>query len=245
MSLGGEQFGGRASLTRQISDDIRARILAKEWAPGEKINSEAELAEKYKVSRVTVRTALKTLEYQGLLDIRHGSGTYVNDFGRAIPTGLHELRSMSETIREMGYSPSMEFKVSEIRNASEKEMEKLQLDLPEQVLYLERAVLADGKPVAFSYDTISISSLSEAVVEQMKSGSVFASLDTINSRPIRALAELNAVISKEIGWGPDRPKNDLFLLLEQVHYSGEGDPMMYSKTYFIEGRFQFLILRTR
>ena len=216
-----EQFGGRASLTRRISD-IRRRILVKEWAPGEKIHSESELSTNYKVSRVTVRTALKTLEYQGLVDIRHGSGTYVNDFGRAIPTGLNELRSMSETISELGYEPGMEYKIADVRPATDLEREKLQLDAPELVLYLERAVL-----------------------EEMKRGSVFASLDTINSRPIRALAEVDAVIDKNIGWGSQRPNDDLFLLLQQVHYAGDGEPLMYSRTYFMKGRFQFLILRTR
>ena len=245
MNTPGEQFGGRASLTRRISDDIRRRILAKEWAPGEKIHSESELSTTYKVSRVTVRTALKTLEYQGLVDIRHGSGTYVNDFGRAIPTGLNELRSMSETISELGYEPGMEYKIADVRPATDLEREKLQLDTPDSVLYLERAVLADGKAVAFSYDTINISSLPSDVVEEMKKGSVFASLDTINSRPIRALAEVDAVIDKNVGWGSQRPADDLFLLLQQVHYAGDGEPLMYSRTYFMKGRFQFLILRTR
>lgn len=245
MSTSNEQFGGRTSLTRRISDDIRRRILAKEWAPGEKINSESELSATYKVSRVTVRTALKTLEYQGLVDIRHGSGTYVNNFGRSIPTGLNELRSMSETISELGYEPGMEYKSSNIRPATTLEIEKLQLDAADPVLYLERAVLADGHAVAYSYDTINISSLPGEVVEEMKLGSVFASLDTINSRPIRALAEVDAVIDEEIGWGNQRPENNLFLLLQQVHYAGDGEPLMYSRTYFMQGRFQFLILRTR
>ena len=245
MSTSNEQFGGRTSLTRRISDDIRRRILAKEWAPGEKINSESELSATYKVSRVTVRTALKTLEYQGLVDIRHGSGTYVNNFGRSIPTGLNELRSMSETISELGYEPGMEYKSSNIRPATTLEIEKLQLDAADPVLYLERAVLADGHAVAYSYDTINISSLPGEVVEEMKLGSVFASLDTINSRPIRALAEVDAVIDEEIGWGSQRPENNLFLLLQQVHYAGDGEPLMYSRTYFMQGRFQFLILRTR
>jgi GntR family transcriptional regulator len=34
-------------------------------------------------------------------------------------------------------------------------------------------------------------------------------------------------------------------LLDQVHYDRSGDPVAYSKTYFVEGRFQFVILRTR
>jgi GntR family transcriptional regulator len=139
----------------------------------------------------------------------------------------------------------MEYKVATIRPATETEIDKLGLDSADPILYLERAVLADGKAVAFSYDTINISSLPEEVVEEMKRGSVFASLDTINSRPIRALAEVDAVIDKEIGWGDERPANNLFLLLQQVHYAGDGEPIMYSKTYFMEGRFQFLILRTR
>jgi len=240
-----EQFGAKASLTRRISDDIRRRILNKEWHPGDKIHSESELASTYKVSRVTVRTALKTLEYQGLVDIRHGSGTYVNDFGRAIPTGLNELRSMSETISELGYSPGMEYKTAIIRPANKQEMEKLQLDNADSVLYLERAVLADNKAVAYSYDTINIASVPPEVVEEMKTGSVFSSLDSINQRPLRALAEVHAVIDKNIGWGDQRPTNDLFLLLQQIHYAGDGEPIMYSRTYFMEGRFQFLILRTR
>ena len=62
---------------------------------------------------------------------------------------------------------------------------------------------------------------------------------------IRDSAEVDAVIDKQIGWGEERPTNDLFLLLQQIHYAGDGEPMMYSKTYFMEGRFQFLILRTR
>lgn len=245
MSSSPEQFGARASLTRRISDDIRRRILNKEWHPGEKIHSESELASTYKVSRVTVRTALKTLEYQGLVDIRHGSGTYVNDFGRAIPTGLNELRSMSETISELGYSPGMEYKTAVTRPANKQEIEKLQLDNADSVLYLERAVLADNKAVAYSYDTINIASVPPEVVEEMKTGSVFSSLDSINQRPLRALAEVHAVIDKNIGWGDQRPTNDLFLLLQQIHYAGDGEPIMYSRTYFMEGRFQFLILRTR
>jgi GntR family transcriptional regulator len=83
------------------------------------------------------------------------------------------------------------------------------------------------------------------VVEEMKIGSVFSSLDSINQRPLRALAEVHAVIDKNIGWGDQRPTNDLFLLLQQIHYAGDGEPIMYSRTYFMEGRFQFLILRTR
>jgi GntR family transcriptional regulator len=245
MSTSVEQFGARISLTRRISDDIRRRILDKEWQPGEKIHSESELATTYKVSRVTVRTALKSLEYQGLVNIRHGSGTYVNNFGRSIPTGLNELRSMSETISELGYTPGMEYRESVIRPATAQEMEKLQLDTPESVLYLERAVLADKTAVAFSYDTINIGSIPPEVVEEMKTGSVFASLDSIGSRPLRALAEVHAIVDSQIGWGDKRPANNLFLLLQQIHYAGDGEPIMFSRSYFMEGRFQFLILRTR
>jgi GntR family transcriptional regulator len=233
------------SLGRQVAKHLRSRIMQGEFSPGARLPSETEIALDYGVSRVTVRTAIKLLESQGLVDVRHGSGTFVSDFGTEIKAGIQELRSITETIREMGFEPSMERHKGESRAASEHESARLDLMPGEQVLDLQRAVFADGEVVAYSYDVIPIKTLDAQMLERMGQGSVFKVFETIGITPARAIAELHAVSSQEIAWGPQKPEQGLFLLLDQVHFDKDGKPFMYSKSYFVEGRFQFVILRTR
>ena len=237
-------LGGQGTLTQRLRDVVRARILAGEWQPGEKIPSETELAEQYQVSRVTVRTALKSLESQGLIDIRHGSGAYVSNFGNSIRAGLQELRSITETIRELGFEPSMQFKSLQQREANSEQAAHLGIEEGAPVLAIERAILADGEIVAYSYDAVTIEGLPSSVVQAIGKGSVFAALAKFGVYPARAFAEIHAINSTEIGWGSKRPSSALYLLLDQVHFDRDGNPLMHSKTYFVEGRFQFVILRT-
>ena len=233
------------SLSRQVARHLRSRIMQGEVSPGARLPSETEIAVDYGVSRVTVRTAITLLESQGLVDVRHGSGTFVSDFGTEIKAGIQELRSITETIREMGFTPSMERHKGETRAASEHESKRLDLMPGEQVLDLQRAVYADGEVVAYSYDVMPIKTLDAQMLERMGQGSVFEVFETIGITPARAMAELHAVSSQEIAWGPQKPEQGLFLLLDQVHFDRDGKPFMYSKSYFVEGRFQFVILRTR
>lgn len=236
--------GGQGSLSHQLRDQLRARILAHEWGAGKKIPSEFDLAAQYQLSRVTVRTALKALEAQGLIDIRHGSGAYVANFGFSIRAGLQELRSITETIREMGFEPGMTHRVVKRRGANADEARRLQIAEGESVLYMERAILADDEVVAYSYDAVAVRDLPETSIGEMGKGSVFGAFAKLGIFPVRALAEIHAISSTEVGWGRGRPKSGLYLLLKQLHFLRDGVPVMASDTYFVEGRFQFIIHRT-
>lgn len=237
-----KETGG--SLGDQVRDHLRGRILAQEWSAGAKIPGEFELASQYDVARVTIRTALRSLETQGLIDIRHGSGAYIADFGGKVRAGLQELRSISQTIREMGHVAGMVTRLSEIRKPTTTEAKELQISSKDDVLHIERSITADGEVVAFSYDTFNIAGLSDSVIEKLSTGSVFSALDSIRKHPVRARAEIHAISSHDIGWGKDRPKSGLYLLLRQVHYLRDGKPIFTGDTYFVEGKFQFIIHRT-
>jgi GntR family transcriptional regulator, transcriptional repressor for pyruvate dehydrogenase complex len=50
------------------------------WKIGEKLPSENELCTSFGVSRVTVRAAIQQLEILGLVETKHGDGTFVKDF---------------------------------------------------------------------------------------------------------------------------------------------------------------------
>ncbi len=64
-------------LYNQIQEYIAELILSGKLAPDSKIQSEREFSEDLGVSRMTVRRALTELVNEGLLERRHGSGTYV------------------------------------------------------------------------------------------------------------------------------------------------------------------------
>jgi len=64
-------------LYSQIQEYIAELILSGKLAPETKIQSEREFSEDLGVSRMTVRRALTELVNEGLLERKHGSGTYV------------------------------------------------------------------------------------------------------------------------------------------------------------------------
>lgn len=64
-------------LYRQIADQIRALIGTGEFAAGARLPPERDLAKQLGVSRPSVREALIALEVEGLVEVRIGSGIYV------------------------------------------------------------------------------------------------------------------------------------------------------------------------
>ncbi|MEE1754301.1 FadR/GntR family transcriptional regulator [Streptomyces sp. SP18CS02] len=68
---------GRTSLVDTVVDQLRAQLTDGEWAVGDRVPTEHELAEQLGVGRNTVREAVRVLVHAGLLESRQGDGTYV------------------------------------------------------------------------------------------------------------------------------------------------------------------------
>lgn len=77
-------------LYRQVAEQIRVLIETGELKPGAKLPPERELSERFGVSRPTVREALIVLEVEGYLQIRMGSGVYINRKPEAQPVPLED-----------------------------------------------------------------------------------------------------------------------------------------------------------
>lgn len=126
-----------------------ASHIKKDYQPNQKLPSERELVEMFKVSRSTVRLALNELEEKGLIYRLHGKGTFVAPIFIKQPN----LGSM------YSFSSQMECEGKEIstKNISlklcrpEKEI-ALQLNLApnDQAYELIRLRLADGEPLVYN-----------------------------------------------------------------------------------------------
>ena len=65
------------ALSVSIADRITERIVQQKYRPGAKLPNEIELSEELRVSRTTLREALRILSTRGLVEVRRGIGTYV------------------------------------------------------------------------------------------------------------------------------------------------------------------------
>jgi GntR family transcriptional regulator, transcriptional repressor for pyruvate dehydrogenase complex len=64
----------------QVVNQIRDMILNGVFHPGDKLPSEQELEKQFNVSRSSIREALRVLEYDGFVEVRRGSGTFIADY---------------------------------------------------------------------------------------------------------------------------------------------------------------------
>ncbi|MGF7143074.1 GntR family transcriptional regulator of arabinose operon [Anaerotaenia torta] len=72
-------MGSSDLLYKKITDYIKARIDSGELKVGDRLPTEKELAEQFKVSRITSKRALEDLKNEGLISRIRGSGSYVAD----------------------------------------------------------------------------------------------------------------------------------------------------------------------
>jgi DNA-binding FadR family transcriptional regulator len=83
-----------------VEASLEELILAGEYQPGESLPSEHDMAAQLNVSRTVVRAAIRSLATKGLLEIRHGVGTFVTTDGR---DRLAEALALS--LRRGDYTP--------------------------------------------------------------------------------------------------------------------------------------------
>lgn len=100
-------------LVPQLEVLLAQRIRTGQWAVGERIPSETELASEIGVGRSSVREAVRVLVRDGLLDIRRGVGTFVSETPAGDP-GFEQLLRRSRILE-----------VLEVRRALETEAARL------------------------------------------------------------------------------------------------------------------------
>lgn len=71
----------RVKLVDEIIETLRQEIVTRLLPDGERLPSEKDLSDRFAVSQPTVREAIRALETMGLVEVRHGSGSFVSSRG--------------------------------------------------------------------------------------------------------------------------------------------------------------------
>lgn len=120
----------RIKLCEDVSNRIIERIRTRQWTEGIRLPSEVMLAELFDVSRSTVRAAVKSLQFAGVLRSRSGSGTYVAE-SAALVLETRELASVMAdpqnlfSLVQTRYILEPQLAALAARNATKEEVETL------------------------------------------------------------------------------------------------------------------------
>jgi DNA-binding GntR family transcriptional regulator len=101
--------------SERIYKTIRDRICLLEYQPGERLGEE-ELAREFNVSRTPIRRVLSRLEGEGLLESRHGVGTFVTDVDIDALAQVYQLRmELAELLGKLDPIPRGEDDLARVR----------------------------------------------------------------------------------------------------------------------------------
>jgi GntR family transcriptional regulator len=130
----------------QLREIIRNEIVANRWNGGDRLPSESELCDIFRVSRTTVREALDALVGEGLLTREKGLGTFVTE-PKFMETWAGSTVGFSDSITKQGYS--IETKVLELTRvpAQHHVRQELQLRDNDHVFLLRRLRFILNQPI--------------------------------------------------------------------------------------------------
>jgi DNA-binding GntR family transcriptional regulator len=133
----------------QVSRQIEAAIQAGQLAPGDRLENEISLADRWGLSRPTMRRAIQELVDKGLLVRRRGIGTQVVHGPVKRPM---DLTSLFDDLTRSDQKPATQVLDRELVPAPAAVAERLGVAAGTQVLHLRRVRSARGEPLAVMHN---------------------------------------------------------------------------------------------
>ncbi|MFI7434972.1 GntR family transcriptional regulator [Micromonospora haikouensis] len=235
-----------APLHAQVSEQIRARILAGEWPPHYRLRSEPELAADLGISRGTLRRALSTLIRDGLLVQVRGRGTFVTSTAIE-PSIAQKLTTLSEDFARQGVSYTTQVVTQRVMAAPPPLATLLDLNPGQPVLRLERLRCAASGPVAWLVNYVRADLAPGLERADLADRSLFGLLEndyglkiTTGRRTFTATAATGR-IAEALGV----PEHFPLLYLEQITYLDDGRAIEYSDVWIHSERMRVTSLLSR
>ena len=216
-------------LYKQVKDRLLELLSDGTVPPMGKLASERELVERYGVSRITIRQAMRELVTEGHLRSHPGKGFYSTGRSTAQAFELELLRSFTATALRHGLAPGARLISGEMVPADEKLAVSLQVRVGERLVALRRLRLLDDQPVAIAEDWIDARKVPGLLALDWQKGnrSLYDELrgrynlnpeggETILSSRLATAEEARLL-------GLKRPA--AVLTVEQIAYGGDGAPI--------------------
>jgi GntR family transcriptional regulator len=236
---------GATPLHTQITEALRLQIQRNELKPGENFPSERELAERYAVSRMTVRQALRHLRQENLIYHERGVGTFVSD--RKLDVHTRNLSGFSEEMISLGLVPSSRVLRLKRESADEQIVKDLNLETSEDVFHLERLRLADGEPMAFESTFLPSALCPELDKIDLTKNSLYQILeDNYNVQMHHAAESLEAAAAdaftaKQLGIKKGAP----VLVVHRVVFTESNQPIESAHTTYRADRYRATFVLTK
>lgn len=227
-----------------IISDIRKKIQDGTYVVNEKLPTEAELGQRYGVSRITIKKAIDQLVLEGLVIKRRGAGTFVKGISEQEGKFQLQMNGLFSTIDKSKIrSEVLRF---EVVPAGEMVAEKLKID-PEDFVYYCVRFRDDGehwKVIDYVYMPIDL-------IQGLKKDVLYRSLynyieNTLGLRIQSAHRVIRAVRPNEDDKTYLGVKDgDPILSIEQVGYLDSGIPFEFSDQHHIGDEFEFKTVSIR
>jgi GntR family transcriptional regulator len=229
---------GGIPLYYQVMRDLKEQILSGRLSPGQQLLSEAQLTQRFHVSRVVVRQALQMLDEQGLITKVRGKGTYVSD--KVAEDATPRISGSLEDLIRMG--PEVSIKVVEFRlvRATRDLADAFACDEGTDLFHVQRVRLVDDKPLAVlvnhvPYEVGACISLSDLSKEPL-----IVLIETRAGRPIEWASQVfEAVAADELMAGLlDVDLLTPLLKLTLTAYSMDGSVVDLAEVFYRSDRYK-------
>lgn len=231
-------------LYRQLAKLLISQIHSGDYKAGNRLPSERELSESYKVSRITARQAIDLLFEDGLIFREQGRGTFV-----AEPRMRHlqGLTSFTEDMHARGFTPHSRVLTQEVLEADEELQSSLRISAGQRILHLVRLRMADDRPIALQASYISLASCPGLEDENFKDQSLFALLRSkYYLYPTWTEVDIQAMLaSKEEAMLLEIRPNDPLLVVRGKTFTDSFEPIETVSTTYIGKGLALYIGRQR
>ncbi|OCP36002.1 GntR family transcriptional regulator [Ensifer sp. LC163] len=233
------------TLAIQLRDRIADLIRLEGLKPGEKLPTEAQLTQRFKISRPALREALKLLEQDDVIYVEHGRGRFVSALSAVqVDRPITVFESVTDMARHYGYTT-----VNKVLSISEETpdtrvADSLHLSPAGRVIRIERIRLHDDEPILYCIDYVPRSIIPAKLYDLDWSGSLMDLLEEYGSRPRMSAASVSSVML------PDDviERHDLrdfgpALLITETCFTAAGVPVNYAIDYHRGSHFSFSLTR--
>jgi GntR family transcriptional regulator len=211
----------------RIHAELAGRISSGRWPPGSPLPSQRELADEFGVSLMTLRQALQLLIDDGLVDTRHGSGTYV---AARYAYDVGHLRSFAADLAAQGAQVSTRLLAA--GPVTPPEPVGARLGGPATVLRLRRLRLVSGRPLIVQTSYLPVPLLPASLLGALERGDLgdqglYTRLASHGLAVARASETITpAALGPQDARDLARPEGSLALLSHRLSFTAAGVPIV-------------------